>query len=166
MFGNGSESPDPGLGTEEDREIMRQEAREGAEVAAAQREEERKQKEKEEGEMLRALMGDYQVEELMAAATEGRAAKRKTKGRDMGKPNFPQVGTGSRVQKREKESDADFFRRNRKQAAGRKEKDPEAMEMEEKEGELAELFRTMAGAFEEKETGGAKTAEARRAKLN
>ena len=48
-------------------------------------------------------MREYQVEDLLAAAKEGKLAKN---GKARGK------GTGSRVQK--KESEGDFFKRNRK----------------------------------------------------
>ena len=58
-------------------------------------------------------MREYQVEDLLAAAKEGKLAKNgKARGKGTGEPLFQQVGTGSRVQK--KESEGDFFKRNRK----------------------------------------------------
>ena len=84
---------------------MKEESRESYEVMAAQREEMKLREEKERKEMLEALMGGYQVEELLETAVKEAikkkgADRRKGGGKGLGKPVFPQVGAGNRVTKK------------------------------------------------------------------
>ena len=92
---------------------------------AAQREEMRQREKKERMEMLEALMGGYQVEDLLESAVKAVAERKaggwKRKGKGTGKPTFPQVAAGNRVTKKE-ENLLDFFRHSKR---GRKEEGKE-----------------------------------------
>jgi len=61
------EDESPG-GLEEDQRALREDNKEAHEVMAAQREEMRQREKKERMEMLEALMGGYQVEDLLESA--------------------------------------------------------------------------------------------------
>jgi len=114
------EDESPG-GLEEDQRALREDNKEAHEVMAAQREEMRQREKKERMEMLEALMGGYQVEDLLESAVkavaERKAGGRERKGKGTGKPAFPQVAAGNRVTKKE-ENLLDFFRHSKR---GRKE---------------------------------------------
>jgi len=106
----------------EDHRALREDNKEAHEVMAAQREEMRQREKKERMEMLEALMGGYQVEDLLESAVKVVAERKaKRKGKGTGKPAFPQVAAGNRVTKKE-ENLLDFFRHSKR---GRKEEGKE-----------------------------------------
>jgi len=63
------EDESPG-GSKEDHRALREDNKEAHEVMDAQREEMRKREKKERMEMLQALIGSYQVEELLESAVK------------------------------------------------------------------------------------------------
>jgi len=112
-------------GLEEEQRALREDNKEAHEVMATQREEIRQREKKKRMEMLEALMGGYQVEDLLESAVkavaEMKTGGQKRKGKGTRKPAFPQVVVGNRVTKKE-ESLLDFFRHSKR---GRKEEGKE-----------------------------------------
>jgi len=161
-----TESPDPTGVSAEDQRALSEDNREEHEVMVAQKEEMKQREEKERMEMLEALMGGYQVEEMLESAVKA-AVRKKTGGRKKGggkgtgKPAFPQVGAGSRVAKME-ESVLDFFRHSKKgkgrrvKGEGKQERGWMDVEGEEGQGRVdaAELVKM---AFGEEGTGAPET---------
>jgi hypothetical protein len=99
-------------GVEPDPEVRREAQEEAARMVAA-REEEREQIEKERLESLRELLGDYEVDDLVAGTGEpsGKRGRKKGARTGMGRPAFPQVGAG---EEGVGESDGEFFRRSKR----------------------------------------------------
>jgi hypothetical protein len=96
----GDTGPDP--------EVRREDREDAAGMVAA-----REAEEKENLEALRELLGDYDVDDLLAGAGEPGGKRKGKKALGTGKLAFPQVGVGSGVSS-QKESDGEFFRRSKR----------------------------------------------------
>jgi len=148
----------------EDQRALREGNKEAHEVMAAQREEIRQREKKERMEMLEALMGGYQVEDLLESAVkavvERKAGGRKRKSKGTGKPAFSQVAAGNRVTKKE-ENLLDFFRhskRERKEEGKEKgEQGGDSMDLEEETKGEVDAGKLAKAAFGE-DGGGASEA--------
>lgn len=86
---------------------------------AAQRKEDRDRVEKEEGEMLRAGLRGLPGGGTVFSSDGVRVTRKgKLRQRGTGKSASPQVAAGSRVQKKQKESEGDFYRLSKRLARG------------------------------------------------